>query len=771
MNTTESHMKDNVNLTAPPATAHMGSLRTALRVDWKWVLAGALLCFMLASIQMSGWPGGLLPNLAYPYTYSGDGVSHSWMAQRAIEGWIFDNPRSGYPFGSNFRDYPGADSGNLLVLKLLGMLVGNYAGALNLYFLLGFAIIFAAAFGVLRAFGLARPWAFAAAMLYTFVPFHLQRLQHLFYTWYFVLPLFFYVAFKMYQGMSALAPMAQGRRLSIWYGLALLVLSSFGVYYAIFGLILFSVSAIAALLAGQRAVAVMRRSGAACALVAAGVLLNIAPNIAYQKVEGVNPEVAQRSMTEAEIYGLKFMQMLMPHPSHRIPLAREYAHLYITKFPLSNENHTATLGVVGALGFMAGLLVLGAAAVGRKVDRRVAWVALLTLVLFLFGTIGGFGSLFSQFVSSSIRGWNRISIMIAFGALFVFFALLQAGLRLRAPVQRLGVISVCTAFVIGCLGMLDQTAPVCADCNQKTRQAFELDRDFIGVIERSLPPGSAVYQLPYMSFPEVPPQYKLDTYGLAVGFLQSKSLRWSYGGMKGREGDLFYRALATEPMSRQLKAVQRLGFSGIYIDRRGFADEGRAIVAELTRLLGQPPAFERADGQVVYFALPPVSEATARAVREARSSTELMALAGYAANQLGMFAHGIDFTRPDLPPFVTASDGLSGPESWGRWSDAGIAPAVRFTFNRPLPARFVLSLTAQPYGPNTDKALLVRLGSRTVTIPLRSGVNEYRYEVDLGNEQVTQVELVPPAPISPQEFSGSGDPRKLGVGLIHLAFE
>jgi len=103
-------------------------------ITWKWWLVGGIFCFELASILMSGWPKGLLPDFSYPFIYSVDGLSHAWMAQRAIEGWIFENPRSGYPFGSNFMDYPGSDSGNLLILKLLGLFVTDYHSALNLFF-------------------------------------------------------------------------------------------------------------------------------------------------------------------------------------------------------------------------------------------------------------------------------------------------------------------------------------------------------------------------------------------------------------------------------------------------------------------------------------------------------------------------------------------------------------------------------------------------------------------------------------------------------------
>jgi len=107
-----------------------------------------------------------------------------------------------------------------------------------------------------------------------------------------------------------------------------------------------------------------------------------------------------------------------------------------------------------------------------------------------------------------------------------------------------------------------------------------------------------------MPFPEFPPRHRLHTYDLVAGFLHSRSLRWSYGGMKGREGDLFYRSLAGETIDRQLDIIQRLGFAGISIDRRGFADNAQPLISRMTELAGLP-ALVRADNEVLFFRLKP----------------------------------------------------------------------------------------------------------------------------------------------------------------------
>lgn len=576
-------------------------LRTILRVDWAWCLGGAIFCFLLASVLMSGFPGGLIPNLHSPYSYRGDGLSHAWMAQRAIEGWLFDNPRSGYPFGSNFLDYPGSDSGNLLVLKILGQFTSNTFTAINLYFLAGFVATFVAAFLVLRAVGISRPLAFVGAVAFDFMPYHFQRLEHLFLTWYFVAPLMFYMALRIACGTGMVAPADTAKPTPRWLlAIGIMALASFGVYYAVFGMIIVATVAVLALM-GPRDMKTLRLSAAAIVLLFCGVLVNVAPNVVHKVRNGPNPEVAQRLAAESETYAFRMVQLFLPRPDHRSEGARTVAKKYAERFTPPNENYTASLGVIGSIGFIGLFLVIGRALGGRQVDRRLQLVALITLILFLFGTVGGFGSLFAQIIMPMIRSWNRISIFVAFGCVLGFFMMAQAFSR-RYLAGKHTVVGLLSAALLAVV-LYDQTVPACLECQVQSQQRYEQDHQFVSAIEKSLPAGSAIYQLPYIIFPEVGPLFEMEAYDPAAGFLQSRTLKWNYGGMKGRSGDLFYRALATEPVEKQVAELRRLKFAGVYIDRRGYEDKGQAVIQRFTEVLGYPPSIQRADQLIVFFPL------------------------------------------------------------------------------------------------------------------------------------------------------------------------
>ena len=238
--------------------------------------------------------------------------------------------------------------------------------------------------------------------------------------------------------------------------------------------------------------------------------------------------------------------------------------------------------------------------------------------------------------------------------------------------------------------------------------------------------------------------------------------------MKGRDGDMFYRSLANEPMEKQLEVIKRMGFNGIYIDRRGYADNANALITNLTTLLGSPPLLNSSNSELVFFKVNPIEAISLAGL----SAKQIMDKSGYYADHLGKrysanLQEGIVFTRPGWPAFIQNASGFSPLEPWGRWSEGN----PRLTFTSPLPQTFTLIMTAQAFGPNADKPAKVLIGTREYEIKLEGAASEVRIQVDLMGQTTDTISFLPSKPISPRALGINSDKRKLGIGFVSLRFE
>ncbi|HET7856989.1 MAG TPA: hypothetical protein VFL41_11085 [Gaiellaceae bacterium] len=550
----------------------------------------ALAALVLACLALKVWRG----DLGVPFSYREE-TQYYLMLAKAMEdhGGYFENPSLGAPFGQELYDFAvGTDRLNLDLLRLLG-LFGSPAAAVNLFFLLTFPLAAAAAFLVFRLLGVSPAAAVVCSLLFALAPYHFERGEgNLFLTAYWVVPLGAWLVlatlsgeplFRRREGVSGWRGYPSGRT---FMTLAFCVaVASTGIYYAVFTLLLLAGAGLIALVArvGRAAVA----GAAIClAVILAGVLVHLAPSIAYRWDNGANP-AAERHPRESELYALKLSDLLFPIDLHRIkPLARFTAD-YKAATPIRSE--PMGLGPVAAGGFVALLIVALAGLAGRglRAPPLLRHASAASLLAFLIGTVGGFSTIIAELVTPQIRAWNRISIFIAFfGFLAVAVGLGALGGRMRPdPVRRVAFAGVLAA-VVG-FGLYNQVTYSHVP-PYELAGSYAQDRSFIQVLERRLPEEAAVFQLPYRPFPESGRSVDLYENDLLRGFLHSEDLRWSFGATKGRPED-WADDLAGKPAATVADAAAAAGFAGILVDRFGYADRGRALERELSGRLGSTP--------------------------------------------------------------------------------------------------------------------------------------------------------------------------------------
>lgn len=521
---------------------------------------------------------------------AGDTLFSALQVRGLENGWGLTIAQVGAPLGLELYDFPHPDYLHFAALKLLLWLTGNPIVALNAYFLLTFPLAASTALFVLRHFGVSSPPAIVGSLLFAFVPYHFLRGQaHLAFAAYYMVPLLLMVVLWISTGRPLLMTergAGGARRRSVASIIICLLMAAGGIYDAFFAAFFLLVAGPYAALrgGGWRAVAT---AAILIAAVSATLVVSLSPSLLYVLEHGRNKAVAHRTPREAEFYSLKIADLLLPMHLHRIPAAAELKLRYAQSSPTVNENAVATLGVVGSLGFLA---LLARQLFGRRRDDSLLdALALLVFAAVLLASMGAFGTLFALLVSAQVRAYNRISIYISFLSLFAASIMLDrvGPATGRARPHDPLFLAVCFAALV--LGLFDQVSPSFVPKYERL-QAEHADREtFIREIESALPRGAMVFQLPYVPFPEGGQVHRMGDYALLLPYLHARTLRLSFGAMRGRPGDAWQRRVASQPVGEMLESLSRAGFHGIYLDRFGYEDGGAAIERELQAALSAPP--------------------------------------------------------------------------------------------------------------------------------------------------------------------------------------
>lgn len=550
-----------------------------------WYAAVAAVCFLLPCVGYRLDVNGL----SAPLLYDEDALLILPMVKSTIEtGTHWHTDRLGAPGVQQMYDFPVIDHLHFALIWLLGRVVPDAVVVFNLYYLLGYPLAGLAMMAVLRHFNLSFLAAAAGGVLFAVTPYHFYRGEcHYFLSAYFFIPVTSMVVLWITRGRLPGFPQRPDgrRRVCLWDRdtLAAVVIAaltaSAGAYYAFFGAGLL----LGAGLYGWVALKTWRAFASAVLMIgvvfAAGVA-NHAPQFIYQAKNGKHTAPTERYSEEAEHYGLKLAQLLLPIDDHRLRVLSEVKSSYNSfDRPVQAVTERYGLGTLGACGLM--ILLVRLVLPLRRTSPYAELTAIMGVAL-LIGTVGGLGSVFNHVVSPQVRCYNRIAIYVAFFALFSILYALDAGVgRLAAWVERrsshpLGVLAAAVAWLaVTTFGVFDQTPVLWGDAMEAKavgdqQDRFRTDALFFHEIEANLDPGGMVFQLPYVRWPESPPVRNIASYEHARGYVHTHTLRWSYGCMKGRETDEWYRHVSILPTEQLLEHVVAAGFDGLMLDKRGY---------------------------------------------------------------------------------------------------------------------------------------------------------------------------------------------------------
>lgn len=577
-----------------------------------------------------------------PLAYAPDAPYYLMLTKGLVEhGAYLRIPHLGWPFSLQLYDNPETgDNLQLALLRGLGFFLRDAVLTVNVYYLLTFVAVSLAAWFVLRRLGVSRLVAAVVAILYSFLPYHFARGEaHLLLSGYFMVPI---ATLLILQVLSDDPPFTDRRespesrwRLALWsrravpWLLACAALGSTGPYYAFFAVLLLVVAVVADLVA-RRSWRRVASGAVAAGIVVAVLLLNLSPSFLYWAKHGQNDQAIPRGISETEVNGLRISQLVLPRVDHRIDALAEAQRKSNRFSPVATAERGQQLGFIGAIGFV-GLLVFTLSRLLRRRDDTVSRgppplgtrseigtrLGLLTVVALIVSAVSGIALLISAAGIRYIRSYNRISVFIA------FFALIAVAFGLDWIVARVprwhgrAVVAGVVCLAVLAVGVFDQTSSADVPAYKALDRAWNSDDVFMHGIARDLGSGSAVFQMPYVFFPEAGMIVGTGPYDQVRGWLHADDLRWSWGSVRGREGD-WQGALVRLQAPDALDALTAVGFTGLMIDRAGYADHGAGIEAEYTSTLGQQPRVSP-NGRLLFYDLRP----WARDLRARRTKADI----------------------------------------------------------------------------------------------------------------------------------------------------
>ncbi|RTL10847.1 MAG: hypothetical protein EKK54_09640 [Neisseriaceae bacterium] len=545
-----------------------------------------LLCFFICFTLLFSFSGIRYFSLNVPLFYDYDALFHLAAVKGILENHsIWVNPHLGFPNGYIGYDFPMTESFHVLIIILLGTIFGHDPIVItNLFYLLSFVLAAWSSLWVLRYYKISYPLALAGAMVFTFLPYHFYRsTMHLFLSSYFTIPLWCAVITTIYQ--NGKLQLHKNNILNIVLILLLsYTLSATGIYYTFFGCFFLICTAIIAWSEKRNSAAML--SLVMIVLAVFFVIIQLAPSISYHLRYGTNPLAAVRSPAQTEIYGLRITHLLLPPEYSRFGFLANISNRYNQIFTSGlNESVYSHLGVISSCGFIL-LLLMIFIPYKFPANSQLKLISKLNLLAILFATTSGFSVLFSFFVTDMIRSVNRISVFIAFFAIFMVLYLLQLAINRYKMKPLLGwLIALIIIYVIA----VDQIDPRALD-NRHTINSATSDKQFVTQVEQGLPKGAAIFQLPYMDFPEPQVRYgTMVTYEPMALYLYSHDLYWSYGATRGRGVDSWNRVTSNQSVKIILAKLKSSGYGGISVDTYGYQDKGEGLIHELGVELRESP--------------------------------------------------------------------------------------------------------------------------------------------------------------------------------------
>ena len=507
----------------------------------------------------------------------------------------------------------------------------------NALYFFGYLLIPLLTFIALRLWGISRPSAAVCGVIYDFLPYHYMRGQpHYILGLYSMVPLaalalYYAISGSLWDtdGKNTLGKTGWAKKLNrkvFWVSsIGALLIGGSDLYYTFFFWILMVCAAVYAFIT-DRKWKNLAWPFYLCVIAAFGALITMLPYLMYHFTAQPIPVTADsaaasaassavlapvddgRGPYAAEYYTVRFLQLILPITGHRIKRLGVITQQYVTWVSggMTWESQTAALGFTMAVGLVVSLLAALLSVRRKKANdftEKLSVLGLLNMICLVFAIPGGLGCVVVALTFHGIRCYCRLSVYIATFSIMAVALLLDKAQAIVCR-RRAGkaVFSVLLAGLM-VAAVADQTpVNMLGGCDASKAEQNNISQ-MVAQIEQTAPENASIFFLPLIATRQ---ELGSGVNDLPVGtqflpVLYSTDLHWSTLTFDSPSAAIWESGLVGQPMQNVIDAAREKGFSGIYVDERGYkAEEREQIRAELDALLGQPDIIS-GTGQQYYY--------------------------------------------------------------------------------------------------------------------------------------------------------------------------
>lgn len=320
---------------------------------------------------------------------------------RIKEIWVYDADKAVDDFirrilegetasGIKLFDFCQYNIQNLMIFVLC-RIFGNVSLGINLYFTATFFFISIASYWCMKTIGVRKKVSIFIAVLLSFVPFHIDRGEgQIITSTFFLVPVFLGIMYQM---------LFLNNRIGIKKGeIAFMAVIPFIDWrLAVMFLILMTV-----LMVHRGGREIYQTAGVYIAILS---VMTLFVGI-LSGVFGTADIVENIRLAREE--GLRLLDMVLPLRYHVSDRLWNIRYEYDISFSVHGECGLNSQGMLISIGFLYGILALF---FGRKTDKRIQWLAWISVIVILVSVVGGFNLIFEYFGINLVY-WNRMGIII-----------------------------------------------------------------------------------------------------------------------------------------------------------------------------------------------------------------------------------------------------------------------------------------------------------------------------------------------------------------------